>query len=392
MLDIETNASTHESGSVSPTYSKVKSNLEDVIYSCEETDRGYELAITKLIDSAWANSRSHDLECTLKGFISDVAQSPSIRYAAFYALTIYLRRRSRFEELFGLFAQHRSDFNEHPTFRKCELIACVAAGVPHNPDAYILEADRIAASQATSAGSLHLYAAMVAVVGESNRALVDDAALDNALRRCEEAIRLDSKYPKFYATKSRLQKLLGDFDGALISIDKAIGLADPDEWAYAVLVSSFGSLRVDIVFEIQRRSLIQMEEEQRAQLERSSVRTIELVGFFAAVVALVVAGAEVIGGQTFVSAACLILVLCGAIILSYLCLVVLIGHSSQDEDSKHRIHLIILLAIVLILSGFVAGMRTESINVDNTAAANTRSSEERQPDSVRVDQSRQSLQ
>lgn len=333
----------------------------------EERTRDYELMLSAIADDKIYKLDSGNFEKTLRYIIQN-GESDKVSYGAFYILAVYLRRRSRFAELGDLFARYRSAFEKHETFKKCELMALEAEGLPGNLRSIILRARAVAKRQQDSAGSMHLYSIVVATAAEKDSSKVPRMYINEAIECCSKAIEMDDDYAKFYATSARLHLLVGELDIAFEQISNAFALENPNSDMYAKRLSDYEMVRSKIMFKRQEVELASVAtkihgeldatyENVKGELNQQSSKAVELVAFFAGVLALVTTGVNLGKDRHFLEAGLLLVVLAGVLILSFSCLAVLFKLGGEKPWIEQRAIVVVSLiaSVIMIGGGLVAG-------------------------------------
>lgn len=148
-------------------------------------------------------------------------------------------------------------------------------------------------------GVEHHYAEVAAIAAEAQVIKEDDERVKRALYYAKGAVRAEKHFAKFHATMGRLRALHGYFDDANDDLQRAIRL-ERDGWDSAARRTDYKDILTDINH---RRRLKEQErlieeamnqrvERMRAIAEQTNVRHAEMLGFFAGILALVLAGIQ----------------------------------------------------------------------------------------------------
>ncbi|MEU5241249.1 hypothetical protein ACH4UR_19755 [Streptomyces lydicus] len=144
--------------------------------------------------------------------------------------------------------------------------------------------------------------------------------LASAVRRMERAIETAPERPRFRAVHAQLTGLLGDFDLALASIQRALDLEDSEQTGYAMRVVEYHRIRADITLHREATAIRARLEEattqvadtlqerldkavadvgQQARTELGKVRaeTLGTLGLLAAVIAFIVTTTQIADRQ-----------------------------------------------------------------------------------------------
>ncbi|MFM9372273.1 tetratricopeptide repeat protein [Streptomyces sp. Da 82-17] len=240
------------------------------------------------------------------------------RTRAFNALYVLLARHrraldgSRFRETY---LRHSGRFADVPM--RALLESDLALLDPMGPD--LSAALRHAAvALAAYPGNLALVAHHARVLAEYgwSGAEVAEADLRAALTQVERATEISPEQPRYRAVRAQLAALVGDFDTALASIQRAMDLEDSARSGYAVRVVEYHRIRADIVLRREtqairsglratadrleagmRTQVDQAMQEARAheqqEIGRLRSETLGSLGLLAAVIAFIVTSTQV---------------------------------------------------------------------------------------------------
>jgi hypothetical protein len=175
------------------------------------------------------------------------------------------------------------------------------------------------------------------------------------MTRCDEAIILDGSYPKFHATKARLLMLSAKWDAALSELTIAMDSENPENSSYSLRISEYQRIQSTALYEKLNQQLAETSQREMQQISDQSAHSVELVGFFASVVALVVSSVEIATGFDFFGAACLMLVLAGVLVSSYGALSIALNSHSTDSRAFKTRSVIVGLGLILALGGVIIG-------------------------------------
>lgn len=299
-----------------------------------ELSREYELNLTRLAQSTDTPGLVRCLKELLDGSVDDDAA-----YAGFYCLNIVYRRNRDYSLLERLMVTNEARFGRRPTFQHLQVLFTIDRGVGRRKDELIRWAFEDAEMNPENAGYVHLFADVVASLTEESDADVEREIvskwLDEAVCAADRAIKLDSRYAKYYSTKARLLALRGQFHDSLELIRTAIDMEDSTRPDYAIRLGEYQSRRLwiqarrsDQAFALssseaaaaleQRYSSLREElEVATRKIDESTVRNLEFLGFFAGLISFTIASVQIAGAQNADDATRLILVLTGGLLIAF---------------------------------------------------------------------------
>ena len=180
-------------------------------------------------------------------------------------------------------------------------------------------------------GGHHAFAETVAMVFEDltaeQRAELTNSKknwLENAKISALLAIDRDKGYAKFYCTYGRVLALLGDLDGAMSNVSRAISFEKSSRKDYSIRIGQYSSyyqqFRAQKKLEEQKAAIDAKVEEVTLQLEASEkesmAKNMEFLGLFSGIVSFTIGSLTITGAianQSIMKAAGLIVVLLGAL-------------------------------------------------------------------------------
>lgn len=209
----------------------------------------------------------------------------------------------------------------------------------------------------------------------------EDDVIKFGIINVKDAIENHPKIPAYHATFGRLLSLNGDFKEARDQLNKAIRLADPDRDRYNIRVSryqrflsqtelhhqeqelgslskSMGELKDSIQERRDEVERLQEESENRYQeleskynevLRDFQARNLQFIGFFAALVAVVIAIVDISISMPYPEAAGLILLLIGGVLLAFAGLQNALP--TTDEGIQPGVAANAIVGVLLILAG-----------------------------------------
>lgn len=213
--------------------------------------------------------------------------APEVRFNAFYcmqALEWRLKNHSQYRENLDLF---QSLFAEQPMldFMQAEYYTAGEHGVSSLETALIFARQAYKKLPAVP-GVLNLFAELVCRYVERT-AIVDQELLAEADRCSARSIALDRNYPKYYATRSTVSMLRGDFDGALGLISTAIDREDSTGPHYALRIADYQLVRSRIIYKMEYREIKVAQEQSMRDFREMRAQVFEIMGILAAVIAFI---------------------------------------------------------------------------------------------------------
>jgi len=264
----------------------------------------------------------------LNRIATDRSMSEQVAFAAFMSALTNYRRRNKGAQVRALIAQCEPRFGHRSLFQ----FHRAAAGLTRNATE-IFAAIAIARAEVdkrpADAGWLNAYAELVARGLEEGLIQDHDGNLLRAARHAaDKSIGVAPNYAKYRATFARLLLLQGQYESARSAIDMAIELEDDLIADYHVRLSNYLAIRQRITQHEQNRSLaneidearsaIQIDlERTRAELEQSRTKSVEVLAFFSAVIALVLTGSQEAKSLSTSGAQSVLLLLCAVLLISF---------------------------------------------------------------------------
>ncbi len=329
-------------------------------FNGDDTLREYEESIVRLIDlNKWSDETVEDIMHQLMS-----SKDRDVAYAAFYALCTFYRRNNDINEYGDLISKYRKDFQHMRSFAFLELMYQKMKN-PDSPN--LLEtADRLCAPDmlGINYGVQHCYAELVAGVCEKD---IDKAEyivkqhMDKALARVNEALSLSGGYPKFYVTRARLlviKAIFTDgkereilFNSALEDIDIAVST---ERVVSKMINYQITGTRLQMLYYQQSlsKNIALQEASLNEKINDVNVKNLEFLGFFSAIIGLLLANIQLVESLQFAQAATLILVLDGCILAAFGALGFIL-HGTKERLKTNCI--IIALGLILTIIALIFG-------------------------------------
>lgn len=332
----------------------VRAYLEKTLEAYPENgSRDYEESIVSLIDdNTWEKESIEDI---LKALMSKHGEEPELAYAAFYALCTFYRRHKYKKEYHTEITVAEACFQEKASYPFLKLM-CDKMMNPR--DWKLLDVAKslcYAEGLKENYGVKHCFAEYVAGACESDPNRIDHwikKYMDDALTMAETAINCAPDYAKFYVTRARLRNILaiyndsvGDFQESQADIETAIG--------NEVMVEKRAEYRVigtQLKSAFYEKSLLHkiqaQEEDIKQQFQENSVKNLEFLSFFSAVIGLLIAGVQVTLNMNFRQASTLLVALTGCLIAAFGA----VGFILHSKWQRWIVNILIVLAGIVLLA------------------------------------------
>ncbi|WP_107068659.1 hypothetical protein [Streptomyces sp. WMMB 714] len=203
----------------------------------------------------------------LENLIGDEDQATR-GFNAFYVLLARHRRSLDASRYRNLYQRHASRFAAVPM--RAVLESDLAMLDPTGPNLSAALRHATAALDAYP-GNLALVAHRARMLAESgwSGVEVDPRELRDSLAQVGRAVEASPENARFRAVSAQLSALLGDFDTAAASIQRALDLEDSEQAGYAVRVVEYHRIRADIALRRETRAVRESLAESTEQLDAS---------------------------------------------------------------------------------------------------------------------------
>lgn len=299
-----------------------------------------------------------------------------LRFSAFYCLFIQYRRfEQRYELLdlveskIGIFEQERKlSYLYNIVMSQYNKFKCLDTSNKRYYKESIKYADKAIeeynCKKSYNIGCFNNYADIVLdVLGIGN--IVEGKDINRALKNVDMAIRIHEKerklrpYANYYCSKARLFAYQGEYELAQKMITLAISYERTDQKDSLIRLSNYHNVKLEIKtkesLEILETNISQANEKYsniQNQLNGQQTKYIEILSFFAAVIALIMGSLSIsLSKINFLTACSLIMVLSGCLIISYIVLVFLFS----NQKGLGKLFVSSLFSIVLIAVGILLG-------------------------------------
>lgn len=298
----------------------------------EDTDTHYTKELIRLVVNnppALKDTLYHVLE----NHIND--SDGNIAFSAFYGLVVYFRRYKIFSELEKLVDKYGNYFSNKPLFNVAMCTIYRNKGSELDLQLALEYATRALESCNNHQGILQTYADTVAYTLEQGY-FISDSILEKAINCVNEAIVIDSKYPKYYCTIGRLSIYKNEYTQAKQYILKAIDLEDSRQIDYAMRIADYQNYlqrcyikesvyKIDISVKDALIQITNTQSEVKEQIEKEKITYLEFLGFFTAIISFILSTIQLSVNFEVIEAAALIIMLLGVVIISMTVFSILIG-------------------------------------------------------------------
>lgn len=336
-----------------------------------ETDRVWELALTWIAENA--PDRSGDLK---RIFEADETEfTNDVRFASFFAYLTYQRRRGNIAEIGRELDEYESTFGDHPMYPHLRALhqKRLRTGSSYQQAIDYAEQAREMVGEGHE-GVEHSYVTAILRALEDGHAEELDVDPETLLERAEstmERIMTEPVYPKFKVTLGRVKALQGEYGQALRLINEGVDLEDDSKDSYALRINSYRTHEVRVYLEKYRdeiesqqnkleeavddavKKIEGIRDESQEQITELQGQTLQFLGFFATLLAVIISTVTISVNFTIIPAASLIIVLVGGLLIAFGAFTVILP---VDDAIKRGVIL------------FLMGMLTTGIGITVAAA------------------------
>ena len=336
---------------------------EENITLKSDATRDYEIAVVDMVkNNEW---KTDEIEKATKPLIEAYKENKKLAYAAFYALCSFYRRKGNENQMSALLNQYREVFNDCPSYEFLDLM-CQKMLKP-NDWSILAWADRICEvdRMGKNYGVLHCYAEYVAEACENKPDRVQyfiKVYMGTALARIMEAIKCDPDYAKFYITRARLYNILaiyGEeeereayFSQGQTDVRDAIAKETNKDRQMEFRVRGV-VLQSEYYEKVLGRGLTEQREELERMQRESSVKNLEFLSFFSAVIGLLIAGTQMVLNMAFLQAVGVLIALTGCLLTAFGAL----GFILHSDEQRLKVNkTIVIIGIVVLAVAIVVGL------------------------------------
>ena len=322
-------------------------------------ERAFELEITKV-----ATHMQHSDLIEYQRTVADETTNKDDRLYAYCVVFTYYRRQKDINKCIDLFEKYSFLFPKEFIVLHYFSIAVKETGRRKDLIRSIELARESLSIQPRHVGALHNLAGSLFLLAEEDGSQKESSRilLNEARDNVEEAIDLESGYPKFYATKAEILSALGDHKSALREVTKAIDKEDSNSSDYPLRISDYLSRKMKIEL---RRSITSVSEESRRELkeamDEARKSNLEILSFFVAIISFIVAGINITVKFSFAEAVQLLFVLSATMLMAVSGFILLF----DSHRSFIRFLQAFIVALVMLLIAFGAQQLLFGYNVNS---------------------------
>ncbi len=303
---------------------------------------------------------SHDNQESMLLYILNNSKNIELRFNAFYTLMIIYRRNKNVSKSKILCQKYKLEFDNRPLFLY-QMSSIYKNDLTYSSLCLALEYARksiqkIELSNTNYPGFYNNFSEIVAISFE-NTIITDNSVLDEAISSINKAIMINPNYAKYYFTLGRLLIIYKDFNEAKNNLMKAIDLEDSSRKDYQMRISEYQDVLMKCSLSISISKLedsLNKYESSRKKLKkeldemRNSI--IEFIGFFAAIIALIITTVQISTNFNFTDAIKLIGFMIGGIIAAFSSLRIILNFSKK---SILQMIIMCVLGIIFIIFSFI---------------------------------------
>lgn len=341
---------------------KIGSLVERVLDNGECT-RTFEVELTKFVNSLKDISVLESLRDS---------NDESEKVVGIYGLFIYYRHMMEYDQLDQLLRDYGDCFTNRLSLSHLRTIFYIDSDIFYSSEEILQQlndAYRVTlkyqnmASRCTDfspdkkinvEGSLHAFADLFATYCERYETLQPTLVSEwykRALSAIDAAIQASPNYAKYYCTRGRILAQTHEYDDALNNIQKAIRLESPNsnKENYSLRIMQYQSHKINIQARLQIYKLDMQQARINADMDKMKstlLSNVEIIGFFAGIISLVIGSLNLAEGQTAKDAASLILILLGSQVVVFDCFSMLL-HMTKKNLARYIVIFIVGALIVI---------------------------------------------
>jgi hypothetical protein len=343
--------------------------LDKLRHLPSEEEREYEVLLTNIATSDYSN-----LKDKLQLIIDNKALAENLRYAAFFCLATYYRRKKDISLNEKLVKTYEIEFKNHPTYRHLYLLYLKTKGLNSNNIIAVIElAYESQIVLKNHSGAIHCFAESVAEgyeeFNESIKNKIKIEWLQKAKLAIDKAIELDLKYAKYYCTKGRILAIDKQFVLAKEAIRTAMDYEDSDRTDYIMRIGLYQYYLIKVqtkeyntlietqikdsekIFNEKLRSLNKTYDTKAKEVDNkikeNNIHNLEFLGFFIAIVSFTLGSFQLASGEDFDNALKLIIILFASILIVFSAFGIMLHKISIKEIHKTPNFLMFMIGIVM---------------------------------------------
>lgn len=292
--------------------SNVPPNLEEVLSLLSELPLDLDDQFVKKTNSFVEKYQYDCIMPVLESIVGDENHDITVRYNAFYSLTSVYRRYNKIAEWSRILDAYedlfKASFSSFGNVKLMYLYKTMGKSEPHN---VIKKAYEYYLKHSHMPAIAHTFArSVVTLYSDCDKDVtIIDAWHQKAMDAVDDAIDKDKNYAKFYCTKGMLYAAVGKYKEALELIKEAISREDPEKKDYAVRIGEYqqvyvltltnqSAAQIQAKVEGLEKGVARFEADLDQRMKDSSVRHVEILGFFAAIMSFTIGSIQIISNQT----------------------------------------------------------------------------------------------
>lgn len=279
-----------------------------------------------------------------------------VKFGAFFTLLVKYRKQKDYSKSEELVKKYKSQYIEKPLFlyqlsaihKHKMTLSDARLSIQYARDAITA----IEKTQKKYPGFYQNFADAV-VLALENKLINNSKLIDEGIENINIAITINPEYAKYYYTLGRLQILEKEFSEAKKNIVLAIDREDSTKKDYAIRISDYQDalMKCSIAqtMDSVEQSIFSIQEsKKKLEDEFGRVRNsvIEFIGFFAAIIALVITSTHIAVNLALIDSIRLIGFLVGGIIIAIGCLRVILDFNFKSVGIALLIFIFGLLFII----------------------------------------------
>ncbi len=182
----------------------------------------------------------------------------------------------------------------------------------------------------------------------------DNSRLQEAKELLNNAIKM-REYAKFYSTRGRILCCEGQYEAAIKEVRRAIEKEDNNREDYMTRINEYEALISRFLLKLEAQDLRQKTNEIKAEMSNNKMEHIKVLGFFSAIMALIISTVNVSNSE-MVEALPILIGLSGMIIISFGSLNIMLARKSEEHQGKYADWLLLAIGFSVFVLAFVARM------------------------------------
>lgn len=297
----------------------------------------------------------HYLEEDLNTILKDAAHKEQMeaRVNAFYSLCTKYRRAKEFDTFRLLVNSDYDEVNSDPIFTimRAYYYIQVSAIDFDREKALGYWNNSIPKHYKRLPAFTQIYTETVVLTYELGKQK-DNSKLLEAKRLLDDAIKM-RKYAKFYSTRGRILCCEGQYEEAIKEVRLAIDNEDNNREDYMTRINEYEALISRFLLKLEGQDLRQQTNEIKDEMSKNKMEHIKVLGFFSAIIALIISTVNV-SNKEMVDALPMLIGLSGMIIISFGSLNMMLARKNEGRTGKYADWALLVIGIVIFALAFVA--------------------------------------